>query len=441
MATQTGDFPVGVSVIAGLCVFGVLGFSSTVSAAATRPMAVFPSSPEGGAPRADVHVTKMSGDTRRSQSHFAPSELRALAPSRTATSAVLGVPPRPALPSPPSARLGIPAEAGGARSLRLPSLVIADAGVLPTSAVAFLDRLDEFFERNLFSFGIPRFRARIALTQAAERLAELQALERKGQLSALKVQDLLRAHTRLLTIARRVLSHQLMSGNISRDLVVLLTAVELSAADVIEELKDQLEVTLALQTPRNSWEAGSSDEDRPGDLEELLDFLENGGLGDSVLQGDTWLKSDAVVPPDILRFLAEQNIAKAERDLLGASAKIDERLAHGTFVVAEVELKAGAESVLLAARQLFAAGNYLQSLATVREAMGIADRLASRKIVLELSTVMSPQGEDSIKRVISELIEDGLLQAEQEERASLRARAMIERVREDRGRSFLKGSL
>ncbi len=371
MATRTRGFPVGVSISAGLFVFGVLGCPDTVLAATTRPLSVSSPSPEGGA-----------------------------------------------------------------RSLRLPSLVIADAGVLPTSAVAFLDRLDEFFERNLFSFGIPRFRARIALTQAAERLAELQALERKGQLSARRVQDLLRAHTRLLTIAQRVLSREFMSGNISRDLIVLLTQVEFSAADVTEELKDQLEVTLELQEPSSAWEGGSSDEDRPGDLEELLDLLESGDFEGGVLRGDTWLASDAVVPADILRFLAEQNIAKAERDLLRASAKIDERLAHGVFVVAEDELKEKAESVLLGARQLFAAGNYLQALATVRGAIVIADRLASRRIILEPATAMSPEGEESSERVISELIEDGLLPVAQEQRAILRARAMIERVREGRGRSF-----
>lgn len=328
----------------------------------------------------------------------------------------------------------------------LPPRIVAEAGVLPTSAFAFLDRLDEFLERNFFSFRIPGFRARIALAQATERIAELQELERQGQLTARRARNLLAAHKRLLAIAQRTVSRQLESGRASRGLVFLLTRTELAVADILEELEGEIAVEIELRKPEETPKAGPAVREEAGDFEpaegengqrvfddfanlledmteELADF-EKDILQDEVGQG-----ASTAVPADILRFLAEQKIAKVERDLFKAVAKIEERLAHGKIVVAEMELRSAAESSLLTARQLFAAGNYAEALSVAREAREIAHRLKSGKIAFDPEALLAPRGDEEIERVVNDLVLEGLLSTADEAAAVGRARVVLEQVR------------
>lgn len=330
-------------------------------------------------------------------------------------------------------------------------LPVADAGVLPTSVFSFFDRLDEFFERNIFSFGIPGLRARIALAQAAERIAELQALERNGQLTAGRARGLVIAHERLLGIAQRIVARQLEAGRASTDLVFRLTRAQLSAADVLEELLDELDTEIALgepsATPRAELEEG--EEEASEGLEDIADLLEDtadrlADFDDAVLsvaalphppastreavragaEGEPFL-----VPAGVLRILAEQKIAKVERDIASALAKIEERLAHGKVLVADVELRAGAELSLLTARQLFAAGNYAEALSVAKEARKLASVLKSGKIAIEPNALLSPRGEEKVEEIIGDLVEQGLLGVDEQAAAVARARAVVQRVR------------
>lgn len=320
-----------------------------------------------------------------------------------------------------------------------PPLVVADAGVLPTSAFSFFDRLDEFFERNIFSFGIPGLRARIALAQAAERIAELQALERGGQLTSHRVRGLVVAHERLLGIAQRIVVRQVEAGRVSIDLVVHLTRTELSAADVLEELLDELDTEIALGEPSATPRAELEEEEEGASegLEDIADLLEDtadrlADFDDAVLSVAALPQAEGepfLVPAEVLRILAEQKIAKAERDIASALAKIEERLAHGKVLVADVELRAGAELSLLAARQLFAAGNYAEALSVAKEARKLASVLKSGKIAIEPNALLSPRGEEKVEEIIGDLVEQGLLGTDEQAAAVARARAVVERVR------------
>lgn len=328
-----------------------------------------------------------------------------------------------------------------------PPVVIVGAGVLPTSALSFFDRLDEFIERNVFSFGIPALRARIALAQATERIAELQALERNGQLTSDRARSLMVESERLLLVAQHIVARQVEKGSVSADLVLRLTRTELSAADVLEELLGELEVEVELEEPPATpepppgeeiaeQEEGEKEEalEEPEDIADLLEDMAERlvDFEDAVLPVTGESQTDGV-PPAILRILAEQKIAKAERDIASALAKVEERLAHGKVLIADTELRASAESSLLNARELFAAGNYAEALSVARRTLDVASRLKSGKIAVEPNALLSPRGEEKAERILGGLVQEGFLSAAEQAAARERVRAATERVRSGLG--------
>lgn len=316
-----------------------------------------------------------------------------------------------------------------------PPEIIAEAGILPTSLFSVFDRLSEAFDRNVFSFGIPQLRAQVALTQAAERIAELQALERAGQLTPASTRGLLRAHQQLLAIADRIVAGQLARGIASPDLLFLLVRTRLAAAEVLEELEEERVAERELDEAEFPSSPGAFPEASPRapvgdeveDFAELLDekIEELVEFEDGVLPSGNVLVSEAV-----LRLLAEQKIAKAERDLLRAIRTTEERLAQGKILIAETELRAAADAALVTARQLFAAGNYREALRLAKDARRIADRLKSGQIAVQPNALRSPDAEERVTRILQQLVEHGFLDAEAQGTALLRARQAIEKVRQ-----------
>lgn len=318
-----------------------------------------------------------------------------------------------------------------------PPEIIAEAGMLPTNVLAVFDRLSEFFERNVFSFGIPTLRARIALTQAAERIAELQGLERNGRLTPASARGLLEAQERLLTIADQVLARQFRQGTISLDLLLLLTRTRLAAAETLEELREERDVLLQLdEEPLPSPASlNALPEDvlvTPADEEHItLTALLDANIEHLVdFEGKVIPQGEANVPKPVLRLLAEQKIAKAERDIVRAVRKTEERAAQGKILVADVELRSAADAVLLTARQLFTEGNASEALSLAQDARRIAGELKSGQIALEPDRLRSEGAERHIERIIQQLVEQGTLNADAQQAALLRARQALEQVRE-----------
>ncbi|TSC72683.1 MAG: hypothetical protein G01um101438_400 [Parcubacteria group bacterium Gr01-1014_38] len=324
-----------------------------------------------------------------------------------------------------------------------PPQIIAEAGILPTSVFSAFDRLSELFDRSLFSFGIPTLRARIALTQAAERIAELQALERAGRLTPASARGLLQAHERLLTIADRIVARQLAAGAVPPDLLFLLIRTRLAAAGVLEELEEEAAAERELDkeefsspAPTGAFpEAATLDpvDDEVKDLAELLDEE----IEELVEFEDGMIPPGAsAIPPNVLRFLAEQKVAKAERDLLRAVRKVEERLAQGKVLIADTELRASADAALVTARQLFAAENFAEALRIARDVRRIADRLKSGQIALESNALRSGDAERRVERILQQLVEHGFLGVDAQSAALLRARQAIEQVRRNSGTAF-----
>lgn len=318
-----------------------------------------------------------------------------------------------------------------------PPEIVAEAGILPTSILSLLDRFSEVVDRNIFSFGIPTLRARIALTQAAERIAELQALERAGRLTPAATRGLLQAHEQLLAVADRIVAREFASGKVSPDLFFLLVRTRLAAAEVLEELKDERAVELELEggespspSPRP---VAFSDETSPAafdnETEDLSGLLQE-EIEHLVEFEDGMIPSGGpTVSQDVLRVLAEQKIAKAERDLLRATQKVEERLVRGKVLIADTELRASAEAALVTARQLFSAGNFAEALRLAQDARGIADRLKSGQVALEPNALRSGDAERRVERVTEQLVEHGFLGTDAKNAALLRAREAIERAR------------
>lgn len=70
-------------------------------------------------------------------------------------------------------------------------VLAVDAGVLPTSRLYFLDKIDEWAQKNMFAFGVNSFRIEAALQNSVERISELQFLNGNEELDDEKATELL----------------------------------------------------------------------------------------------------------------------------------------------------------------------------------------------------------------------------------------------------------
>lgn len=325
-----------------------------------------------------------------------------------------------------------------------PPPVVAEAGVLPTHPLGrFLDRFDEWFQRNVFSFWIPVLRARIALEQASERIAELHALERNGQLTPAATRSLILAHADLLEIPNGIVARQIVAGNAQRELARLLVRARLSAAEALAELADELEVEIELEgspsepAPDGERDAGPAPHrsGAPGagpaaDLELLPAFLAGVASGLEAIEDVLPEEADgAPLPPDLLQIFAVQAVAQAERGLLRAQFTVEERRAHGKVVIADAELRAAAEASLLMSRQFLAGGHYREALLQVNNVREIARRLRSEAIVVEPRLLFTAPGAQVAKEVIEDLVEEGFFGAVEQRAALGRVREVIEELR------------
>lgn len=307
--------------------------------------------------------------------------------------------------------------------------LIADAGILPTSVFSFLDRADEFFERTVFTVGFPSLRARVALAQAAERIAELQALERSGELTPELIERGVAAYRRLAAVADDILARRIVRQSVRVGDVAALLRTRFSAVQILEDIREEQE------TERDVVEVRPEEETEapPPSVAEGPDVLET--LDDAVADLDDveedLLPAGATVtaPVAILRLLAEQKLAKAERDLARAIAKTEERSAHGKVLVAREELQQTATVFLQTARALFDEGNFAEALRVTRDAVRAASRLKSGEIALEPNALRSPRGEEKIDRVLRDLAAEGLLSAEAERAARQRAEELLRGLR------------
>lgn len=318
--------------------------------------------------------------------------------------------------------------------------IVVEAGVLPGGFLGALDRLAELLDRTVFSFGLPSLRARVALTQAVERVAELQALERNGELTPSTLHALLVSHARLIDIGDRAVARQISDGRQASALLLLLVRTRLAAAQVLQDVSEQLSLEAQLRAdPTPSLEGTASapppslepreNQDESGEPSELDDAIAS--LVD--LEGDLLPLGEASVPPGVLHVLAEQKLALAERDLLAAVFTVEERLAHGRLVIADVELRAVAESLLVTGRELAAAGNDREALSLATAVRGVVTRLASETITVAPEQVRTQGDARIVTEILEALVADGVLGLPERATAELRARQAAEQLRRDAG--------
>lgn len=321
-----------------------------------------------------------------------------------------------------------------------PPQIVVEAGVLPGGFLGALDRLAELLDRTVFSFGLPSLRARVALTQAVERVAELQALERNGELTPSVLHTLLVSHARLIDIGDRAVARQIADGRQSSALLLLLVRTRLAAAQVLQDVSEQLSLEAQLRAdPTPSLESAASAP--PSSLEPREIQRESGEpseLDDAIaalvdLEGDLLPLGEASVPPGVLHVLAEQKLALAERDLLAAVFTVEERLAHGRLVIADVELRAVAESLLVTGRELAAAGNDREALSLATAVRGVVARLASEAITVESEHVRTQSDARVVTEILDALVTDGVLGLPERATAELRVRQAAEQLRRDAG--------
>lgn len=317
--------------------------------------------------------------------------------------------------------------------------IVVEAGVLPGGFLGALDRLAELLDRTIFSFGLPSLRARVALTQAVERVAELQALERNGELTPSVLHTLLVSHARLIDIGDRAVARQIADGRQSSALLLLLVRTRLAAAQVLQDVSEQLSLEAQLRAPTPYLESAASAP--PSSLAPREIQRESGGpseLDDAIaalvdLEGDLLPLGEASVPPGVLHVLAEQKLALAERDLLAAVFTVEERLAHGRLVIADVELRAVAESLLVTGRELAAAGNDREALSLATAVRGVISRLASEAITVESEQVRTQGHARIVTEILDALVADGVLGLPERATAELRAHQAAEQLRRDAG--------
>jgi hypothetical protein len=309
----------------------------------------------------------------------------------------------------------------------IPPRIVAEAGMLPTNILVFFDRLDEWVERTIFSFGLPSLRTRILLAHAAERIAELQALERAGTLTPVLTLRLLERHRQLLDRANRAVARQMERGAISPDLLLAVVRTRLAAAEVLEERAveqrafDELDPDVPEGAADDVGEQGvRADASVADTLEETADRLVD-------LEQDLGLaRPKLVLAPEVFRLIVEQKIAKAERDLLRAGQAIEERQVQGQILVAAGELQRGAEATLATARQLSLGENFPEALSFAGQARTIARRLQSGKNVVHPDAEKSHQ---RVEQILDALLADGLVSVADRTVAAAWAHAAIDEAR------------
>lgn len=113
-------------------------------------------------------------------------------------------------------------------------ILTIDAGVLPTSPFYFLDRFDEWVQKNIFTFGIGSFRAEVFLESAAERVAELQFLNSQGTLTNEIAQKLLNNWQNDLAFSATLVGRDYMRGGRPVKLTDGILRTMFASADAIQ---------------------------------------------------------------------------------------------------------------------------------------------------------------------------------------------------------------
>lgn len=122
-------------------------------------------------------------------------------------------------------------------------VLIIDAGVLPVSRLYFLDKFDEWVQKNIFTFGISSFRAEAALSASAERVAELQFLNAQGMLSEKLSKMLLVNWEENISFAARLTGDEFASGRRPVLLADEIIKTALASTDAIQmEFNENLTV-------------------------------------------------------------------------------------------------------------------------------------------------------------------------------------------------------
>lgn len=335
-----------------------------------------------------------------------------------------------AAPAPGATSVAAPTSS--ARPPRIvPPRLVAEAGILPTNPLSTFDRLDEWVERTIFSFGLPSLRTRILLAQAAERIAELQALERTGGVTPALIKKLLERHGALLEVANQIVARQITRGVVSADLLLTVVRTRVAAAEVLEEQAVEQRSLEDLDRDEPAAIAEEEGERAEQGTASIADRLE--ATAEHLMEFEAVLDLSApkpALPPDVFLFIAEQKIAKAERDLLRAGQVAEDRRVQGMILVAEVELRRGAGAALAAAHELLAAGNFPEALSFAGQARTFARRLQSGKIAVQLDAEKSREYAD---RILDDLLESGLISVADRAAAAERARAVIDQVRQQPG--------
>lgn len=324
-----------------------------------------------------------------------------------------------------------------------PPEILVEPGILPSVPLLyFLDSLDEWVERNIFSFGIPSLRVRVLLGQFAERTAELQGLERAGQLTPEVLRRLVEREERNLEALNRLVSRGLARGRISAGLVLLFTRTRLAAAEAFEELREEREalrvdledeVAPALDRDRSSEvvsrrmagvdpdDAGDTDAVVNSILREMVEKL-------SDVEGDLLYARGNVagVPRDILYLLVEQRIGRVRRALLHAQERTSDARLSGAIIVAEMEVRSAAESSLTTALELEAEGHAFEALPLAREAAALAERLSDGSLAVRPASRLAHQ---EVERVLQELVEAGVIGLREQTAAGLWAHQAVEEAR------------
>jgi hypothetical protein len=113
-------------------------------------------------------------------------------------------------------------------------ILAIDAGVLPTSPFYFLDKFDEWVQKNIFTFGINSFRAQVFMQSSAEKISELQFLNAQGMLTDKIAQKLLKAWENDLAFSASLVGEEYLHGRRPINLTDEIFRTMLASADAIQ---------------------------------------------------------------------------------------------------------------------------------------------------------------------------------------------------------------
>lgn len=242
-----------------------------------------------------------------------------------------------------------------------------DAGVLPDSKFYFLDKFDEWVQKNVFTFGIKSFRAEAYLKSASERIAELQFLSAQGRMTDKIAQDLLQSWRNDLNFSASLIANDFARGGRPVRQTDTVARTLIGSIDVIQ----------------NEFAEGENGDSQGFVLADnyFIDEAEKEIIFNL-------LREDVVVPEQVWRLVIDNLKFDAERNFERMKHQLENEKEDRVMRLGATDLLKLAEQDRSAGKNYYDAGDFQNALNSYLESESALRMAANNGLVIDLGAVI-----------------------------------------------------